>query len=243
MNTFGTVRLLLLGALAAPLVAFAQGTVQHLSGTLSAQRPDGSVRLLSEKSQVAPGDVISTERDSYAQLKFTDGGQVTLRPYTQVMLDSYKYTEGQPQEDNFAISLFKGGVRALTGLISKRGNQNAYMVKTATATIGIRGTDFTGVYIPPPAAGETAPSGPAPGVYVTVHEGAIVMLAAGTELPVSAGQTGYSDATDVKVAPRIIPPPPGLPEVSKPGEAAPGPGTGDVTISTPPPPKPGEAGC
>jgi hypothetical protein len=235
MNTFRTVRLILWGALAAPLVALAQGTVQHLSGTLSVQRPDGSVRLLSEKSQVTAGDVITTERDSYAQVRFTDGGQVTLRPNTQVKLDSYSYTEGRPQEDGFAVSLFKGGMRALTGLIGKRGNKDAYKVQTATATIGIRGTDFTGVYIPPPAAGGAA-SGPAPGVYVTVHEGAIVMVAAGTELAVGAGQTGYSDATDIKIPPKLIPPPPDLPAVDKPG--TPAPGTGDVTITTPPPPPP-----
>lgn len=243
MNAIGTVRLILWGALAAPLVAFAQGTVQHLSGTLSVQRPDGSVRLLSEKSQVTPGDVITTERDSYAQVKFTDGGQVTLRPNTQVKLDSYKYTEGQPQEDSFVLSLFKGGMRALTGLVGKRGNQGAYKVQTATATIGIRGTDFTGIYVPPPAAGETAPSGAPPGVYVTVHEGAIVMVAAGTELPVSAGQTGYSDATDVKIPPKIIPAPPNLPEVDKPGTPPPAPGGSEVTISTTPPAKPGDPGC
>src|SRR5439155_639773 len=33
-------------ALLAPLLAFAQATVQHLSGTLSVQRPDGSVGAL-----------------------------------------------------------------------------------------------------------------------------------------------------------------------------------------------------
>ena len=55
--------------------AFAQGagTVTHLSGTLSVQRPDGSVRILSQKSEVSPGDVLTTQRDSYAQVNFTDG--------------------------------------------------------------------------------------------------------------------------------------------------------------------------
>ena len=38
------------------------GQVQHLSGTLSVQRPDGSVRILSQKSEVNPGEVLSTQR-------------------------------------------------------------------------------------------------------------------------------------------------------------------------------------
>src|SRR5205809_5692561 len=67
-------RALAAAALLAPVLALAQATVQHLSGTLSVQRPDGSVLALAERSDVFVGDVISTERDSYAQLRFTDGG-------------------------------------------------------------------------------------------------------------------------------------------------------------------------
>jgi len=118
-------------ALLAPLLAFAQGTVQYLSGTLSVQRPDGSVKVLAERSSVAVGDVITTQRDSYAQLRFSDGGQVTLRPETQVKIESYAYDEGRPDRDSFAMQLFKGGLRSLTGLIGKRNNnRNAYRMVT-----------------------------------------------------------------------------------------------------------------
>src|SRR5437867_9094819 len=95
-------RALAAAALLAPLLAFAQATVQHLSGTLSVQRPDGSVGALAERSNVFVGDVISTERDSYAQLRFTDGGQVTLRPSTQVKIEAYGYAERRPERDSFA---------------------------------------------------------------------------------------------------------------------------------------------
>ena len=38
------------------------GQVQHLSGTLSVQRSDGSVRILSQKSDVNPGEVLTTQK-------------------------------------------------------------------------------------------------------------------------------------------------------------------------------------
>ena len=114
-------RALVAGALLAPLLAFSQGTVQHLSGTLSVQRPDGAVRALAERSSVFVGDVIATERDSYAQLRFSDGGQVTLRPSTQVRIEGYSYDERRPERDSLAMQLFKGGLRSLTGLIGKIG--------------------------------------------------------------------------------------------------------------------------
>jgi hypothetical protein len=200
--------------LLAPVLAFAQGTVQYLSGTLSAQRPDGTVRVLAERSTIAVGEVITTQRDSYAQLRFSDGGQVTLRPETQVRIESYAYEEGRPERDNFAMQLFKGGLRSLTGLIGKRGNnRNAYRMVTSTATIGIRGTDYSAIDIPAPPPGQKSGS-LAPGVYVSVSDGAVVMISGGVEQLFKAGQFGYSGS--INQPPKIIPPPPNLPQVTPP---------------------------
>ena len=202
--------------LLAPFLAFAQGTVQYLSGTLSAQKPDGTVRVLAESSAVSVGDVITTQRDSYAQLRFSDGGQVTLRPETQVRIESYAYDEGRPERDSFAMQLFKGGLRSLTGLIGKRTqNRNAYRMVTSTATIGIRGTDYTAIDIPAPPAGQKPPPGSlAPGVYVTVADGAIAFISGGVEQPVGVGQAAFS--SNFNLPPRLIPPPPNLPQVTPP---------------------------
>jgi len=49
---------------------------------MSVQWPDGSVRILSQKSEVQPGDVLTTQRDSYAQINFSDGSAATMRPNT-----------------------------------------------------------------------------------------------------------------------------------------------------------------
>ena len=210
------VRALAACALLAPLFAFAQGTVQYLSGTLSVQRPDGSVKVLAERSSVSVGDVITTQRDSYAQLRFSDGGQVTLRPETQVKIEGYAYDEGRPERDNFAMQLFKGGLRSLTGLIGKRSNnRNAYRMVTSTATIGIRGTDYTAIQIPPPPPGQTPPpSSLAPGVYVTVADGTVAFISGGVEQLVRVGQAAFSG--NFNLPPRIIPPPPNLPQVTPP---------------------------
>lgn len=116
------------------------GTVTHLSGTLSVTRSDGSARILSRKSAVISGDTLSTQRDSYAQINFTDGSTLTLRPNTQMKVEDYQFTQDRPQADNSFFRLLKGGLRSVTGLIGKRGNQDAYRIGTSTVTIGIRGT-------------------------------------------------------------------------------------------------------
>lgn len=200
----------LAAALLAPLLAFAQGQVQHLSGTLHVQRADGSIRILSEKSQVLTGDIVSTERDSYAQIKMTDGGQITLRPNTQLRIEGYQFSEKEPEKDNFVFALLKGGLRAVTGLIGKRVNRDAYKLRTATATVGIRGTDFNAIEVPPGAGGDAPPAG----VYIVVTDGIVVIGAGGTDLLATAGQTVH--APDINLPAAIVPPPPNLPDISPP---------------------------
>jgi len=116
------------------------GEVVHLSGTLSVQRADGVIMVLGQKSEVHPGDLLTTQKDSYAQINFLDGSTVTMRPYTQLKIDAFNYVSEKPDADNAFFRLIKGGMRTVTGLIGKRGNQNAYRIGTATATIGIRGS-------------------------------------------------------------------------------------------------------
>lgn len=216
---------LLAAALGSPAAAFAQATVQFLSGTMSVQRADGSVRLLSEKSTVQVGDVVTTERDSYAQVRFTDGGQMTFRPNTTVKLESYAFNEAQPEKDSFAMSLIKGGLRAITGLVGHRSSRSAYRMRTATATVGIRGTDYVAIVIP--ADGQQSLP---PGTYVTVTQGAVGMIAGGAEQLVGAGQTGFSSSSNLPA--RLIPPPPDLPTVTPPQTVSSAGGTTTISSRT-----------
>lgn len=130
--------------IAAPVGAsWANGTIQQLSGTISVQKPDGSTRVLARQSEVGKGDTLNTERDSYAQVKFSDGAVMTLKPNTRIKIEDFVFDEREPAKDNSTLSLLKGGLRMITGLVGKRGNQDALRLGTATATIGIRGTTFT----------------------------------------------------------------------------------------------------
>jgi hypothetical protein len=163
------------------------GTVTHLSGTLSVKKADGSVRILSQKSEIRSGDTLNTERDSYAQIKFSDGGQVTLKPGTSVRIDDFRFSEEKPQDDSFVFGLLKGGLRAVTGLVGKR-NKDKYQLGTATATIGIRGTTFSAddcVNFREAECGRLEPA-----VYVGVADGEIVVRNSQGELGIAAGQFG-----------------------------------------------------
>ncbi|MGA9665907.1 MAG: FecR domain-containing protein [Gallionella sp.] len=119
------------------------GTVGNMSGTLVVQRVDGTVTVVGPKSKLYAGDMLITAKDSYAQVEMNDGTKMTLRPNSNLRIESYQFRKEAPGDDNIVLRLLKGGFRTVTGLIGKRGNPDAYKLRAATATIGIRGTDFS----------------------------------------------------------------------------------------------------
>jgi hypothetical protein len=183
------------------------GTVSQLAGVLSVQKADGTVRVLSPKSEISNGDVLNTQRDSFAEIRFSDGAKVTLKPNTSVKIENFAYQEAEPAKDSFVYGLLKGGLRAVTGLVGKR-NPDAYRLGTATATIGIRGTTFT--------ADDcinseclTADGGKAEqGVIVGVQDGEIVASNQAGSQNFLAGQFGLMDSAERR--PRFLSTDPGL---------------------------------
>ena len=176
------------------LAAAASGEVIHVSGTLSVFRSDGSLLLLGQKSEVYAGDLLSTQKDSYAQINFSDGSSLTMRPYTQIRVDAYSYSPEKPEADNAFFRVLKGGMRTVTGLIGKRGNQNAYRIGTATATIGIRGSIGDTMVCNPSCdgvakGGETLPAG----THHQTHSGVYTMQ-------IDDDTVGFNDADRVLLA-------------------------------------------
>lgn len=119
------------------------GQIGYMSGALVAQRTDGTVKVMGPKAQVFEGDVLVTAKESYAQVVMNDGTRMTLRPDSNLKIETYQFKKESPQTDNAVFRLMKGGFRTVTGLIGKRGNPDAYKLSARGATLGIRGTDFT----------------------------------------------------------------------------------------------------
>lgn len=149
---------------AAPVAAVpvAIGSVTLVTGVASVQA-GGQARNLGAGDALYEGQVITVGPNSYANLKFNDGGRVLLRPNTEFAVESFRYTPppaapaglspqaapapgsapaaAQPVGANAFFRLVRGGFRAVTGFIGK-GDRAAYRVTTPAATIGIRGTDY-----------------------------------------------------------------------------------------------------
>ncbi|GAB3248297.1 FecR family protein [Chitinimonas naiadis] len=180
--------------LGAPMAYAANaGTVTQLAGVMTAEKANGALKILDVQSSVESGDLLATNNNTYARIKFSDGGELTLRPNTQLRIDDYRFDQAKPQEDNAFFRLIKGGLRAVTGLVGKRNNLDAYRMATPTATIGIRGTHYGALFCQSDCGGIPTPSGstPANGLHVDVTQGAIIISNPGGSQLFNAGQFGF----------------------------------------------------
>lgn len=178
------------------------GSVTDLNGPLLAKKADGAVKVLAQKSLVEEGDLLVTEKDTYARIKFLDNSEVTLKPGTQFKIERFTYEQDKPQNDNAFFSLLKGGLRAVSGTVGKRSRERTGL-NTPAATIGIRGTIYIAEFTPAGVAG-----GPPPGLYVQVLDGMIHVRNNSGAQNFSAGQFGFTP--NMQQPPVILPSNPGL---------------------------------
>lgn len=108
-------------------------------GEVNALNPQGVRRRIVTGGSLYPGDTLETGVGAWAVLAFRDDSRTTLGGSTRFRVDSFVFDQQSPKEGRFLVSLLRGSMRALTGLIGKANNRNVSF-STATATIGIRGT-------------------------------------------------------------------------------------------------------
>lgn len=132
-------------AVSRPLVV---GRVAFLKGKVTGQEDGKAERTLTRGAPLYESDVITTAEGAYAILAFRDEGRITLTPGSRFKIEQYTFNSADPDSDSSFFRLMQGGMRALTGLMSKR-SPESYKVRTAVATIGIRGTGFDLLWLGP----------------------------------------------------------------------------------------------
>jgi len=123
----------------------AAGIAQFTFGEVQVQRA-GKEAPLAKGDAIESGDVLQTGAQGRAQVKFSDGGIMSLSPDSKLVIQRYVDAKDGSQ-DSFLVNFVQGGLRAITGLIGKR-NRDNYKVQTSASTIGIRGSGFSAQYNP-----------------------------------------------------------------------------------------------
>jgi len=179
----------------------AAGRVEFAFGDVESVMANGSRHPLGRGADINAGESISTAAGARAQIRFSDGGFVSLQPGTLFRVDEYNYQDKTDGKEKGFFSLLKGGFRAVTGFIGHL-HKNTYRVRTPAATLGIRGTGYNMALRDD-------------GLFVNVGEGAISLNNNAGLLVVVAGNAAY--VADFNTAPRLtaqlpLAPPKSLPD-------------------------------
>src|SRR5712691_2151257 len=146
-------------------------------------------------------DTLRTGTASNMQIRFTDESIVSMRDQSLLKIDEYQFTGKQDGLEKAFFNLLKGGFRTITGLIG-RVNKTNYGVKTATATIGIRGTNFALLLCAAGSCGAAAKDG----LYGGVSGGIIAATNNTGEYQFGSGDYFYAPTQDAPVKKLIGPP-------------------------------------
>ena len=117
------------------------GGISELTGNGEITRADSSEALTAEiNSDIFSYDDVRTGKGRLA-IQFLDDSVVKLTEHSKLIIDEYIF-DPDPSKSKMALNMASGTARFITGKLGKINKQNI-SIKTPTATIGIRGTDFT----------------------------------------------------------------------------------------------------
>ncbi len=186
LSIIGLVTLLATIAMVTPAQAGsleAAGVIVSSAGDTSLSRTGQITSPAGRLQEVFAGDRLLTGSNGRISLRFTDGMQMNLGPVSQLSIDDYLHNQ---QGDRGWFDLVRGSLRTITGLIGKR-SAKSFRLRTPTAVIGIRGTDFSVVQRDCHAGQCKNPSLGA--MEVSVASGAIDVANGAGQVRVGAGQT------------------------------------------------------
>jgi hypothetical protein len=125
-----------------PLVAQAQvGSITELRGNGEIIRQDTTDSLTAElELGIASFDDVRTGNGRLA-ISFLDDSILRLTEHSKIVIDEFVF-DPDPSQSRLALNMASGTARFLTGALGRINRENI-SIRTPTATIAIRGTDFT----------------------------------------------------------------------------------------------------
>ena len=115
------------------------GQIKNLSGTVHVER-DGQKLAAASGMGVRQSDVLVTGADGSVGVTFLDNSLLSIGPGSALAIDRYSF-DSTTHDGHFDASLKRGTLAVVSGRIVKR-SPEAMRVRTPSAIMGVRGTEF-----------------------------------------------------------------------------------------------------
>lgn len=118
--------------------------VTMLRGSAVVKDAAGNERSLKQDEWVSEGDVVGTKDKSFVKLTFTDKSTMNVGPASSITINKFGGGEAG------LISVIQGQIRSQVtkDVLKQAQDKSKLIIKTKTAAMGIRGTDFFVAYSP-----------------------------------------------------------------------------------------------
>lgn len=146
--------------------ALAQVSAPDVVGEITTAIGQGKIvgpageRTIARGLRVHAGDRIETADGGHVHIRFVDGGLVSVRPLSRLLIEQYRNAKGA-ELAAIKFRLEEGVIRSVTGQWGEA-NRDRFRLNTPIAAIGVKGTDFV-VKVQPDST------------FASVVSGAIVM--------------------------------------------------------------------
>lgn len=116
------------------------GTITEVSGNPSSIIRGSGTLEGKPNAGINAMDVVATGQGT-ARIRFVDDTRISVTEQSRLTIDEYVYDPRRGDNSRIGMRVALGTVRYASGQIA-RVNQQAVDIRTPTATIGVRGTDF-----------------------------------------------------------------------------------------------------
>lgn len=117
------------------------GEVVRLTGDNAQMTRSSATSSLKKTSEILSNDLIIVGSKTDTEIKFVDNTNVKITANSRLLIDDFVYDPKNSDASKIGLKVALGTVRYASGQIAKNHRQGVN-IKTPTATIAVRGTDF-----------------------------------------------------------------------------------------------------
>ncbi len=139
MHWRSALALALFGACTASGFAAEIGQIKTAKGQVTIER-QGKTTPAVVGTRLQTSDRVRTGADGSVGITMDDDSLLSAGPYSELSLDQYMF-DATTNQGRFDASLNKGTLAVISGRIAKQ-SPDAMTVRTPTAILGVRGTEF-----------------------------------------------------------------------------------------------------
>ncbi len=119
------------------------GTLSQFYGKISVLNTRGRKKNIKSSAAIFPGETLKTEKESYAELRFSDGSIINLGPQSGLKIEEFHYDSDMDQ-GKMTLRILSGIYRFTTGRMHAGKTENNIQLRLPAGNVSVRNATVLG---------------------------------------------------------------------------------------------------